>query len=120
MFDINNFKNINRFYGHQFGDITLLELVSCVKSAVGQEEVFGRIKGGTFAIVLRETEKEACKKAKEIIDVLENFKFSIVKDLKCTFVVKTVISPTLNAEEIIYNLEKELRKCKNNNQLFRC
>ena len=120
MFDINNFKNINRFYGHQFGDITLLELVSCIKSVLSQEEIFARIKGGTFVIILKETEKKACEKAKHIMEVLENFEFSIVKNVKCTFVVKTIFPSTLKAEDIIYKLEKELKKSKKNNQLFRC
>ncbi|GAB6074085.1 diguanylate cyclase domain-containing protein [Nautilia lithotrophica] len=120
MFDINSFKNINRFYGHQFGDITLLELVSCIKSILSQDEIFARIKGGTFVIILKETEKKACEKAKYIMKALENFEFSIVKNIKCTFVVKTIFPSTLNAEDILYKLENELRKCKKNNQLFRC
>ncbi|WP_143709757.1 diguanylate cyclase domain-containing protein [Nautilia profundicola] len=120
MFDINNFKNINRFYGHQFGDITLLELVSSVKSFLKKDEVFARIRGGTFLIILNETENDACKRAKNIQDSIKKFDFSIVKDIRCTFVVKTIYFPNGGAEDIVCKLENELKKSKRNSQLFRC
>jgi len=118
VFDIKEFKNINRFYGHQFGDITLLELVSVVKSNLKKDEFFARIGGGTFAIVLNETEKKACKRAKEVYNSIETFNFSIVKEVKCTFVIKTFYNT--DTDEVLRVLQNELLKSKKNNRLFRC
>jgi len=118
MFDIKNFREINRFYGHQFGDIALLELVSLIKSQLKKDEYLARIGGGSFIIILNETEIEACKRANEIYQSIENFEFSIVKDLKCTFAVKTFYDK--NSEKILNELKKEIIKNKRKNRLFSC
>ena len=119
VFDINDFKSINRFYGHHFGDITLLELVSLVKASLGENDIFGRLKGGTFVIIVNETEAEACEKARAFYEKIESFEFSIVNKIKCTFIVKTVYKKE-DADTLMFQIEKELTKCKKKSQFFRC
>jgi len=119
LFDIIDFKSINRFYGHHFGDITLLELVSVIKSMLGKNDVFGRIKGGTFIIIIDETEIKACEKAKRIFEKIRDFDFSIVNRLKCTFVVKTVYNES-DFESLLFKTEKELLMSKRNSRVFKC
>jgi len=119
MFDIRGFKNINKFYGHHFGDITLLELVSLIKSVLKKEELFARYKGGSFVIVSNDIEVKACERAREIYDTVKSFEFSIVQNLESTFVVKTVYSRE-NADDVLESLEKELIKIKKINIFFKC
>ena len=118
-FDIRDFKGINRFYGHHFGDITLLELASSVKSILKKNEHFARINGGTFIIMLTKTEIGACERAKEIYEAVQNLEFSIVKDINYTFVVKTFYNEK-TSQEILAEMENELQKNKKNNRVFTC
>ncbi len=42
LFDIDNFKAVNDTYGHDFGDLALIELAELMKSKVEQQHVFAR------------------------------------------------------------------------------
>lgn len=58
--DIDHFKRINDTFGHPAGDKVLCELAkSCVKN-LRKSDIFGRIGGKKFAILLVETQAEAC------------------------------------------------------------
>ena len=117
--DIKDFKNINRFYGHHFGDITLLELTSLIKSVIAPNEVLVRIKGGSFAVITDKIEIEACERAKKLFKKIEEFEFSFVKRLKCTFVVKTFYGGS-EKEEIKNFLDYGIQKVKKLNLEFKC
>jgi diguanylate cyclase (GGDEF)-like protein len=57
--DIDHFKRINDTFGHPAGDKVLRELVeSCVKN-LRKSDIFGRIGGEEFAVLLVETQAEA-------------------------------------------------------------
>jgi diguanylate cyclase (GGDEF)-like protein len=57
--DIDHFKRINDTFGHPTGDKVLRELVkSCVKN-LRKSDIFGRIGGEEFAVLLVETQAEA-------------------------------------------------------------
>lgn len=65
--DIDHFKRINDTFGHPAGDKVLRELVkSCVKN-LRESDIFGRIGGEKFAVLLVETQAEA---AVEVADRL--------------------------------------------------
>ena len=42
LFDIDNFKTVNDTYGHDFGDLALIQLAELMKSKVEQQHVFAR------------------------------------------------------------------------------
>ncbi len=54
MFDIDHFKKINDGHGHPAGDHVLVTLVQKVAAAVRAEDVFARIGGEEFVLVLRD------------------------------------------------------------------
>ena len=58
MFDLDKFKNINDTYGHHMGDEILKIFASTVEVNLGQNDIFGRIGGEEFALVLVDKEKE--------------------------------------------------------------
>lgn len=58
MVDIDHFKSINDNYGHQVGDLVLQKMALAIKSALRKSDIFGRIGGEEFSIVLMETEPE--------------------------------------------------------------
>jgi len=70
--DIDFFKSINDQYGHQAGDIVLQKMAQAVKSALRDSDIFGRIGGEEFAIVLIETDqKTALLTAERIRSLIE-------------------------------------------------
>lgn len=82
MMDIDHFKNINDTHGHQVGDKTLQALSQTIKALVRSTDVFGRIGGEEFALVLPETTKQAAKDfAERIRKCIENEKFPIIERL---------------------------------------
>ncbi len=50
--DVDNFKKINDIYGHQAGDMYLIELVSALKSSLRTGDILGRLGGDEFVIML--------------------------------------------------------------------
>ncbi len=59
MFDVDHFKAINDQYGHQVGDHVLQKLVTECREHLRTEDIFGRIGGEEFAVLLPETGIEA-------------------------------------------------------------
>ncbi len=59
MFDVDHFKAINDQYGHQVGDLVLQKLVIECRGHLRTEDIFGRIGGEEFAVLLPETEIKA-------------------------------------------------------------
>ncbi len=52
MLDLDNFKQINDAYGHDFGDQVLRQFASLVRSRLGPRDSFARLGGEEFAIML--------------------------------------------------------------------
>lgn len=50
--DLNDFKNVNDTHGHHSGDIVIKELVERINAQIRDSDVFGRIGGDEFCIVL--------------------------------------------------------------------
>ena len=56
MLDIDHFKAINDTFGHAMGDRALQELTATTRKSLRDTDVFGRLGGEEFAIVLIDTE----------------------------------------------------------------
>ncbi len=57
--DIDSFKNINDIYGHLGGDDVLVEIINRVKEIIRTTDIFGRIGGEEFALLMPETGLES-------------------------------------------------------------
>ncbi len=76
IFDIDHFKKVNDTYGHQAGDLVLRQLAKIVADSLRSEDLFARIGGEEFAIVLRQVdEKRAHVLAERIRRTVEVSKF---------------------------------------------
>ena len=62
MFDIDNFKLLNDQYGHPAGDKALKVFANAISSMLLQGEVFGRLGGEEFALLIIGTDEENIKK----------------------------------------------------------
>jgi len=65
MLDVDFFKRINDRYGHHVGDAVLRTLADGCRDALRSLDVFGRLGGEEFAILLPETEREAAAEVAE-------------------------------------------------------
>lgn len=70
--DVDNFKEYNDMYGHMFGDIVLIEIVSAIKDFLKDKGFVSRIGGDEFLICYKSSNDynevyEACRKLKDII-----------------------------------------------------
>lgn len=77
LFDIDHFKKFNDTYGHQQGDIVLIEVAKLVKQAVRETvDIPARYGGEEFAIILPETDaKGAHLVAERLRKTIEAFEF---------------------------------------------
>jgi len=55
MLDIDFFKKVNDLYGHAAGDEALREVSTACKNSLREQDIFGRLGGEEFAILLLET-----------------------------------------------------------------
>lgn len=59
MFDLDNFKKLNDTYGHKLGDKALIEFTKKVKKSINKEsDIFGRLGGEEFALIIKSIKKE--------------------------------------------------------------
>lgn len=65
MIDIDHFKNINDTYGHQTGDQVLKAMVDACHRDIRESDVFGRLGGEEFGLVLTDTTPEKSLEATE-------------------------------------------------------
>ncbi len=58
MMDIDHFKRVNDSFGHSVGDEVLKALVNVCDDLIRETDIFGRLGGEEFAVVLSETPVE--------------------------------------------------------------
>jgi len=65
VFDLDHFKSINDTYGHAIGDMALRATADLARSTLRTIDLFGRIGGEEFAIVMPETGLDGASQAAE-------------------------------------------------------
>ncbi|MEA1960659.1 MAG: GGDEF domain-containing protein [Bacillota bacterium] len=58
MLDIDYFKKVNDTFGHQVGDTVLLEFANIVKQSLRKQDLFARVGGEEFAILLPDISRQ--------------------------------------------------------------
>jgi len=73
MFDLDKFKNLNDTYGHKMGDVALKRFTQEVLKNLNETDIFGRIGGEEFALVISSFSEN------NVIEQIENIRKSIEK-----------------------------------------
>ena len=70
--DLDGFKNVNDDYGHDIGDLLLIEVSKRITSCLSENDVASRIGGDEFTVMLPKINsvEDATTIAKTIIDVV--------------------------------------------------
>lgn len=91
LINIDNFREINDFYGHKFGDLVISELANRISSTVKTKKLY-RIQGDEFAILNNESDRDTCVgKMHSVVNSI-TVKDFIVQDEEISIQVTTVIS----------------------------
>ncbi|WP_295053434.1 diguanylate cyclase [Sulfuricurvum sp.] len=117
LFDIDLFKSINDTYGHHAGDKVLISLVEAVQGRIRQNDIFARIGGEEFVILMPNTAlNEAVALAKKLQKRIEEVRVPI-NNTEITFSVSfgvTTISEHRHTFDILLNhADKLMYQAKN-------
>ncbi|MCB4204440.1 GGDEF domain-containing protein [Deferribacterales bacterium Es71-Z0220] len=103
LFDIDFFKRINDSYGHTIGDGVLTSLCKLVAKLLRKSDIFARIGGEEFAILLPDTdEKGGYYLAEKIRATVENETF-IIDKYKIKFTISIGLLTGINVDKLDYN-----------------
>lgn len=71
-FDLNKFKRINDYYGHEIGDKLLTEFSDRISSSVGQSDTVGRLSGDEFILLVDDLNdrEEFCNMIENVTNIL--------------------------------------------------
>ena len=118
MLDIDNFKKINDTYGHNIGDLVLINLAKTISNEIRKEDFFIRYGGEEFVLVLPNSNIESTFKiAEKIRKDIESLKINIgSKQLSFTISlgITEIIPSDENLFDAINRADKNLYKAKNN------
>jgi two-component system, cell cycle response regulator len=116
-FDFDNFKQVNDQYGHAAGDHVLREVSALItETLLRANDVFARMGGEEFVIVLPETRVEiAAETAERVRRTLEETKFQcegMSIGLTASFGVSCATSPIEHAELLLARADELLYRSK--------
>ena len=69
--DLDNFKTLNDLYGHEYGDMLLIQAANRIKSVLRDIDIVVRLGGDEFVVILEslsQSEESAIQKAKELAE----------------------------------------------------
>ena len=115
MIDLDDFKVINDTYGHGIGDHALKSVAQTIKSYIRESELFGRIGGEEFAILLPVGLHPAYKRAEAIRKAVEKLHFkreNIDLQLSISIGLTPVFRSDTNVSHVLNRADKGLYKAK--------
>lgn len=116
MLDIDYFKKVNDSFGHHYGDLTLKEFCKSCTNSLRKTDIFGRIGGEEFAVILPETDEYSCsmiaerlkQNVEEMVTPAENGEIRITTSIGISSLRKS----DSDFEEIVKRADKALYRAK--------
>uniref|UniRef100_UPI003261A8B8 GGDEF domain-containing protein n=1 Tax=Clostridium sp. NkU-1 TaxID=1095009 RepID=UPI003261A8B8 len=108
LIDLDNFKKINDIHGHYAGDMVLKDFAVNIKSQLRDYDLFGRIGGEEFTVLLPGTnEQEALEVAERLRRIAENASVIVGRDHVVKYTISIGIITVIPDENTsIYTLYK--------------
>lgn len=118
MLDADHFKSINDTYGHAIGDKALVTLTEIGRKVIRNSDVFGRVGGEEFVVLLPETDLEdAVRIAERLREAIEKEVIQTPKgiiDLTVSIGASMMDASTPNVDVLLNNADKALYEAKKN------
>ena len=116
--DIDFFKQINDNYGHVVGDEVLKLVANKISKNIRADDIFARIGGEEFVILLNKTNKENAFLIAEEIRIIIEKTIYVHENININVTISSGISQMENKDENINNImiraDEALYKCKEN------
>lgn len=112
--DVDNFKLINDSFSHNAGDAVLQKISYLIQSSIRESDIFVRMGGEEFALLLTNTSFEnAQKKAESIRGLIQDYCFEYKGNpIQVTISVGVSKSTTEPLDELIYKADQALYQAK--------
>ncbi len=114
--DIDHFKSVNDRYGHAIGDQALKHFADICRRNIRDSDIFGRVGGEEFAILLNEYAEEQALKLAERMRVLVSHSPLIIGDRRIELTVSiglATLAQHCTFDELLDNADKALYEAKN-------
>jgi len=117
MIDIDDFKNINDTYGHQFGDKILINTAKVISNSINEDDILARYGGEEFILYISNfiSENSVYNKIEMIRGVLESSKVSFngeYKSVTASFGISFFPLNGIHINKLIKNADDLLYKAK--------
>lgn len=114
--DIDNFKEINDYQGHLFGDAILSDIARRMKNSFKSNHIIGRIGGDEFVIFLKDIQNKDNieKSAKKMIDHMKSLEESHNNELNISCSIGVAVAPQDGNEftELFQKADRALYQAK--------
>ncbi len=113
MFDIDHFKLVNDIYGHDIGDVVLIETTKIVSENLRKSDIFGRYGGEEFLIVcIQSNIQDSFKLAEKLRLKIESHIFEKV-GTKTVSLGIAILSSEDDMKSLVHKADMALYKAKN-------
>jgi diguanylate cyclase (GGDEF)-like protein len=113
MMDMDHFKDINDTYGHQAGDQVLRQIGGVITASFRQSDVYGRLGGEEFAVLLPNTSLEtALDIAEQLVKSVSDLAAEPVQGLTASLGVAVVRSLDQDLHSLMNSADKALYRAK--------
>lgn len=113
MMDMDHFKNINDTYGHQAGDQVLRQIGGVISASFRQADVYGRLGGEEFAVLLPNTSLETARDiAEQLIKAISGLVSEPVQGLSASLGVASTHTQDQDLHGLMNTADKALYRAK--------
>ncbi len=118
MFDIDHFKSINDNHGHGIGDEALRQFSYTIQDKIRETDIFGRLGGEEFALLITETKPDALHTAERLRDNIAGIRlpcpegtvqFTSSIGVACAHQAQTLEQLMREADEALYSAKQRGR-----------
>jgi diguanylate cyclase (GGDEF)-like protein len=114
--DLDRFKEINDDYGHDAGDVLLIEIANRLRHAVRDSDVISRIGGDEFNLILHDLgcEQDAISVAEKVLESVNQPIDIGVKEVTISASIGITLAPDdgVDAKELIKNADVAMYQSK--------
>ncbi|AVE03504.1 GGDEF domain-containing protein [Pseudomonas sp. R11F] len=113
MMDMDHFKSVNDTYGHQAGDHVLRQIGGVISASLRHSDVYGRLGGEEFAVLLPNTSLETARDiAEQLVKTISGLTVEPVQGLTASLGVALVRSPDQDLHSLMNSADKALYRAK--------